>query len=151
MRNKGISPMVATVLMVAFTVSVAIIVLNWYQTFFTSTGEKVGNQTAQKIDCSYGAISFRNICLREENLTGIIENNGNIDLSDIELQIAYKNGSVLKYNYTELGFENNIFLVGNRKYINVYIGNLENVSIIVVKTNCPKVDDQIEATRIEIC
>ncbi|MEM5812912.1 MAG: archaellin/type IV pilin N-terminal domain-containing protein [Candidatus Aenigmatarchaeota archaeon] len=150
MARKGLSPLVATVLIVAFTISTAMIIMSWYRSFSLETSERIANQTSQKIDCSYGAISFRNICTNEDNLTGIIENTGNIELRNIEINIVYKNGTTLVYNSTHLGLEDPL-LVGNRKYFNIYVGNKNEIAIIVLRTNCPKVDDEIIGSSLTNC
>ncbi|MBU5678792.1 MAG: hypothetical protein KQA36_02775 [Candidatus Aenigmarchaeota archaeon] len=148
--KKGLSPLVATVLIVAFTISTAMIIMNWYRSFSLETSERIGNQTSQKIDCSYGAISFRNVCVNGNNLTGIIENTGNIELRDIEINVVYKNGTTLVYNSTQLGLEDAL-LVGNRKYFNIEIGEKSEIALAVVKTNCPKVDDEIDGNSLIDC
>lgn len=150
MLKKGLSALVATVLIVAFTISIAIIILNWYKLFSLEIGEKIGNQTTKKIDCSYGAISFRRVCKDGNNITGMIENTGNIELRNIEINIVYKNGTTLIYTSSQLGFEDAL-LVGNRKYFNIEIGDKENIALIVVKTDCPKVDDVIEGNSLTDC
>lgn len=148
--KKGLSPLIATVLIVAFTISTAIIIMNWYRLFSLETSEKIGNQTSVRIECSYGAISFRNVCFIDNNLTGIIENTGNIDLGNVEIQIVYKNATTISYNSTQLGFED-VLLVGNRKYFNINIGAKDEIIMIVVKTNCPQVDDEIDRNYILEC
>ncbi|MEM7816299.1 MAG: hypothetical protein QXZ20_00100 [Candidatus Aenigmatarchaeota archaeon] len=150
MVRKGLSSLVATVLIVAFTISTAIIIMNWYRSFSLETSERIENQTSQKMDCSYGAISFRNFCINENNLTGIIENTGNIELRNIEINVVYKNGTTLVYNSTQLGIEDAL-LVGNRKYFNIEVGDKIKIALVVVKTNCPKVDDEIDGNSLIYC
>lgn len=150
MSNKGLSPFIATVLIVAFTISTAIIIMNWYKSFSLEASERIGNQTSQRIDCSYAAISFRNVCVNGENITGIIENTGNIDLRNIEIDIIYKNGTTLVYNSTQLGIEDAL-LVGNRRYFNINVGDRNEIMMVVVKTFCPKVDDEIYGSSLNDC
>jgi len=52
MASKGISPMIAVVLLVAFTVAVGGILSLWLTSYTTTTGESVGNATTDQIKCS---------------------------------------------------------------------------------------------------
>jgi len=149
--KKGISTLVATVLLLAFTISIGIVTLTWFSTFARNATTKIENRTSQKIDCSFGAISMRNVCLNNTNLTGFIENTGSIELKDIKIKILYSNGSSLSYNYTQLGFEENILFPGNKKYFKIYVGNTDEILLISLTTNCPKVDDELDISKIEEC
>ncbi len=151
MKNKGISPLIAAVLLLAFTISIGIITLTWFNTFARNATTKIENQTSQKIDCSFGAISIRNVCLNNTNLTGFIENTGSIELKDIKIKILYSNGSSLSYNYTQLGFEDDILFPGNKKHININVGNVDEILLISLTTNCPKVDDELDIKKIQNC
>jgi len=52
MSSKGISPMIAVVLLVAFTVAVGGILSLWLTSYSTTTQESVGNATTDQIKCS---------------------------------------------------------------------------------------------------
>jgi flagellin-like protein len=149
--KKGISTLIATVLLLAFTVSIGIITFTSINIFTRNTTTNIENQTTKKIDCSFGAISMRNVCLNNTNLTGFIENTGSIELKDIKIKILYSNGSSLSYNYTQLGFEDNILFPGNKKYIDINVGNVDEILLISLTTNCPKVDDELDVRKIETC
>ncbi|MEM7826610.1 MAG: archaellin/type IV pilin N-terminal domain-containing protein [Candidatus Aenigmatarchaeota archaeon] len=149
---KGISPLIAAVLLIAFTVSVSLIISGWFTSLTRSTTENISNRSAQSIECSYGGINIRRPCKSGENITGIIENTGSVDLSNIGMEILYSNGSSRNYNYTQLGFSSNSLLVGNQQYFNVELGaSLSDIILIRVKTNCPQVDDEIESSTITAC
>ena len=60
-RLKGISPLVATVLLIAFVVAVAGLVATWVNSFTRSQTELVGQQSTLSITCSYGNINMKNL------------------------------------------------------------------------------------------
>jgi len=92
---KGINPLIATVLLIAFTVAIAGIVSIW-ATSFTSTSIKITeNQSLQRLNCAYGSIALSdvNFCSTRNELSGRLTNTGLIDLSEITLQQVYSNGT----------------------------------------------------------
>jgi len=92
---KGISPLIATVLIIAFTVAVAGIVSLWASGFAQVTTRDIQNRSEERIHCTYGsiAISDVNFCSTRNELSGRLTNNGIIDLGQITLQEVYSNGS----------------------------------------------------------
>jgi flagellin-like protein len=92
---KGISPLIATVLLIAFTVAVAGMVSIWITGFTKTTTTITQTQSLQRINCTYGSIvlSDMNYCGSTAYLSGKISNNGLIDLDGITLQEIYTNGS----------------------------------------------------------
>ena len=59
--KKGISPLIAAVLLVAFTVVVIGVVMVWGKNFFQETSEKQGIVSKQKFDCSMIEITIRGV------------------------------------------------------------------------------------------
>ena len=52
MNNKGISPLIATVLIIGFTVALAAIIITWGSSFVQRTQRQVGEQADFSIVCS---------------------------------------------------------------------------------------------------
>ena len=50
--TKGLSAVIASVLLVAITVSAAFFVMSWSQGFFSQQTETVGTRAGQGIDCA---------------------------------------------------------------------------------------------------
>jgi flagellin-like protein len=91
--NKGISPLIATVLLIAFTVAVAGIISVWLTGFTKTTTGTVGTQANIEIICNNGQISLSNLKYCNGYLSGDISNSGTITLGNITLQILYTNGT----------------------------------------------------------
>ena len=51
-KKKGVSPLIATVLLIAFAVSLGAVVMNWGRGYVESTAEQAEAQSAEKIACS---------------------------------------------------------------------------------------------------
>ena len=52
MNKRGISPLIATVLIIGFTVALAAIIITWGTRFVTTTQESVGKQADVSVACS---------------------------------------------------------------------------------------------------
>lgn len=58
-KKQGISPLIATVLLVGFTIAVVAVVMIWGKNYFEETSEKQGVVSKQKFDCSMIEITIR--------------------------------------------------------------------------------------------
>lgn len=92
-KFKGISPIIASVLLIAFTVAVAGIVISWGSNFFTTSTKDIGTAADKEITCSRGSVNIRNLKFSNPRLSGIIENNGQIALGNFTLSIVYQNAT----------------------------------------------------------
>jgi flagellin-like protein len=92
---KGISPLVATVLLIAFVVSVGGLVAAWTTSFTKDTTQLVADQSKLQITCQYGKLNLKNLQFASTpvKLSGIIENNGLIALGNLTLTVIYQNAS----------------------------------------------------------
>lgn len=91
--KKGISPLIASVLLIAFVMATAGIVSNWFVTFSKQQSEETVERGEEEIECSYSSIDIRNVKYNETNkkIRFEVKNSGSIDLTDIKIQAIYKN------------------------------------------------------------
>jgi FlaG/FlaF family flagellin (archaellin) len=75
---KGISTFLATILLIAFTLTVAVIIGSWLTSMSSQQSSIVGVSVNQTVTCSKGVLSIVTI---PSNTTVIIQNQGQIDLS----------------------------------------------------------------------
>jgi flagellin-like protein len=154
---KGISPLVATVLLIAFTVSVAGIISVWLTSFARTTTSTVGEESERQLLCIHASLSLRSVAYSSSSntLTGILENSGEVPIGNISLQIIYNNATSQKFE---------LCLVGNRA-LNCSVSNLTlarygetavfNVSIsdnydrIIAIGNCTT-RDEVKASEVTL-
>lgn len=74
---KGISPLLASILLIAFTLAVAVIIGSWLTSMSSQQASTVGGSANETITCSKGLLGFVSI----SNNTAVIQNQGTIDLS----------------------------------------------------------------------
>lgn len=95
-NRKGLSPLIAAVLLIAFVMSTGVILSSWIVKFTREEGRDVTERGGKEIDCSYSALT---IDVTEYNTTNQrtimeVENTGRVDLSDFRIQAAYDNNTV---------------------------------------------------------
>ena len=85
LTKKGISPLIATVLLIGFTVALAAVLMTWVMDYFRGTTDKVGDQTDKFLMCSDLAFEITDVdCF---NNKVIIQNNGNLDITSVIMRI----------------------------------------------------------------
>jgi len=75
---KGISTFLATILLIAFTLTVAVIIGSWLTSMSSQQSITVGGTANQTVSCSKGVLSIVSI---PNSTLVIIQNQGQIDLS----------------------------------------------------------------------
>ena len=147
---KGLSPLVAEVLLIAFAVGVGAIIATWVLGFTRSSTKTVSKQSSTQLACTYGSIKFLSsppltYNSTSGNLTGAVENNGNIPLGDIRLQILYTNSTLSVINLSPSQLTS-----GGVISFNVKISS--NYQTVRVVTNCtnPEVSDEASSSKITV-
>jgi flagellin-like protein len=137
---KGISSLIATVLLIAFTVSVAGIISVWLTGFIRGSTQTVSEQAGSELVCSYGGISLTSLKYCGGGLSGRVDNTGNIVLGNITIQILYTNASSQKHyrNVTLDPREGHTFNVSCSS-------NYDTVRVI---TNCSSIYDTEESNKV---
>lgn len=100
---KGISPLIATVLLIAFTIAVGGLISIWLTGFTQTQTQAVGTQATNQITCSNGGISLSSMSYCNSYLVSQITNTGTITLGNLSLTIVYANTSTQKIYLQLLG------------------------------------------------
>ena len=140
--KKGISPLIASVLLIALVIGIAGIYSGWFTNFIKTITSTIGKNEEIRIQCTYGEVSLRNLIynITSENLTGEIENTDIIPLGNIDLEIFYN-------NVTKEDKDLNMTLnPGEKDVFNIAIGS--NYQKIRVLTNCSNVYDELSSNYI---
>jgi FlaG/FlaF family flagellin (archaellin) len=149
MQLKGISPLVATVLLISLVVAIAGIVSQWSTIFAKEQTEIVTEQSKTSITCSYGNINMKDLRFQtaQSRLSGSLENIGQIALGNLTLSIVYQNASSQNVRLCNdpsgsisCSVANLSLSVAERVGFNVSIWG-SNYDSIKVSTNCTGVTD----------
>lgn len=151
---KGISPLIATVLLIAFTVGVGAILVTWVTGFTRSTTQTVGRQSEKEVVCSYAGVSLKSLSFNNPYLSGIIENSGSVTLGNFTMVIIYTNGTSTSFDLCTVGNTVEKCTVSNmtlaarlQKSFNVSIGG-SNYDRIRVTTNCTTAYDEVTSSEV---
>jgi flagellin-like protein len=154
LSKKAISPMVATVLLIAFTVAVGGVVSVWLQTFSRTTTGEVSEQTESEIYCSYAGISMSNLEYCSSYLFGRLENTKFKAIGNITVQIIYTNATTQTIRLCNNGSSCPSSLMslepGELKTFNISIDS-SSYDTIRVYTNCSNVDDEVQSGQVTAC
>jgi flagellin-like protein len=143
---KGVSPLIASVLLIAFVIAVAGLYSGWITSFTKTTTEQVQEQSEKKVNCSYGGIALDNVKYNRTtgNMSGTVENTDLIGLGNIDFEIFYTNAprEKLDLNMNLEPGERNTF---NNQVLNMNVTSYDKIRVI---TNCPNVYDEISSSDV---
>ena len=140
--RKGISPFIASVLLIAFAITVASIYSGWITGFTKETTEEVKEKSEKRVTCSYGGVALDDLEYNSTsgNLTGMIENTDIIPLGNIDLEIFYNNATREK---KDLNME---LEPGEKNTFNQAIN--DNYDKVRIYTNCSNVYDELSSSDV---
>jgi len=81
---KGVSPLVAAVLLIAFTVAVSMIVMGWFSTFVRGTTANISGTTEEAIGCNVASISIEHVYISGTTGTIVVKNTGFKDFTTVK-------------------------------------------------------------------
>lgn len=103
--KKGISPLIATVLVIGFTVALAAVILTWGTTFTKSIAKGTEESTEIQLTCAQDVqIDVKAACLTVDALGApngvqfIVENNGNKDIANFSVRLKVTDTNILAGN-----------------------------------------------------
>jgi flagellin-like protein len=89
---KGISPLVASVLLIAFTVAIATIIMGWMGTFTRETTASISNKTTEAVDCASASINIDEVYISGPLLRLVVRNTGFADYLNLTIAVVYNTG-----------------------------------------------------------
>ncbi len=142
---KGISPLIAAVLLIAFTVSIATIILGWFSSFTKGTTANISSQTQTAIGCSAADITIDHIYCSGTTCRVLVSNTGSKDLTSVNAMIVTTDGTACSTT------SSNNLTKGSTKSIEVNVTdcgtiNSTTFSRAIVTTECPGVSDTVTST-----
>ena len=150
--KKGISPFIASVLLIAFAVTVAGVYGGWFQSFIKTITGTVEEREEKRVECIYGGIALDDVQYDNTSgsgyITGSIENTDIIPLGNIDIEIFYDNATRQKIDLNE-ELES-----GEKKTFNETLGCSNkyncNYDKVRIYTNCSDVDDEVSSSDITV-
>jgi flagellin-like protein len=138
--QKGISPLIASVLLIAFTVSVAMIVMGWFSGFVRTTTENVTGVSQQAVGCSTAVIDLDHVyvnAVNTSNVSMVIRNEGSVSLTINGMLINISGGSCTNAAALTLSAGT----IGTLNLTNCLVPNVGNFSKAIITTSCSGITD----------
>ena len=143
MREKGLSPLIATVLLIAFTFAVAGLVSLWITGFTKTSTNTVTENALSELVCSNARIALSDVLYCSNRISGVITNTGRITLGNITMQEVFSNQSTQTFYLckggatvsTCTGASNLTLLPREVTAFNITIGN-SNYGTTRIFSNC---------------
>ena len=141
MHQKGVSPLVATVMLIVIVVSLVALISGWLTQMFAESRETISNRTSSSLDCSGASIKISSAYLTQTGVNNasarvIIENDGLVDqISIVSAQLYNSTGD----NFSTSNVLPIAFPRGSLKtlsFVNASVNNCSVFSQIVVSTQC---------------
>ena len=141
---KGVSPLVASVLLIVMVVSIAALLISWITTFTKTAQQSVTNKTDVTLDCSGAVVSIQDVYLTNGSAATIrvlVKNDGlTSGLSIISAQAFNRTGS----NFSASNIPIRNFDIGDLETVvfeNVSMPTCSAFSQVVVTSSCGGIVD----------
>ena len=148
---KGVSPLIASVLLIAFTVSVSMIIMGWFSSFTKTTTSNISSSAAEAIGCNNAGVSIEFIYITNTSASMIVKNTGYVALNASGTILNTSGGacfsaqtSLTKGNVTSL------LLMGCFPS-GMGGSSCPSFSRAIVTTNCGGISDQVTSTSYVSC
>ncbi len=145
--KKAISPLIATVLLIAFTITIATILASWMTGFTTTQTETAGGKAREEIACAYGSLAIKSMKYNnsENKLYGEIENEmGDTDLSNITFSVILANSSSYGYSVTCNCDDETLHAAETKIYSNSSVADGCSIRKVIVSSNCRNAKDETD-------
>ena len=146
---KGISPLIASVLLLAFTMSISMIVMGWFSSFTRVTTENVSYSSTQAVSCSAASVSIERVYVTGTSASIIVKNDGFSNLNITGVIVNSTGGTCLSSSvYLTKGNITSLTLTG---CYGITAVSCTGFSRAVVNTNCGGVEDTVTSTSDVSC
>ena len=146
MTNKGISPLIAAVLLIAFTVALSTIIMGWMSSMTRETTTSVSGKVGSTLDCSNAAVSIKHIYI--SNGTGTNDANVTISIANSGYYAIQTTGAFYKSDGTSCVNTTQTNLttgqVGKIIIHNCPNTNTATFGSVIVNTQCGGVYDETD-------
>jgi len=145
LSEKGLSPVVATVLIIAITVAAVALVGYWYPNIIKQQTEDTSEYIESSTNCLYASIDSHDATIYNstKRLVFDVDNTGEKTLTITQNIILYTNGT------KETHSENVTLSPADISRFNYSISSTD-ISRIRTLTNCEKIFDEISSSSISI-
>ncbi len=152
-RKKAISPLIATVLLIAFTITIASLISNFYTTFVSTQQASGTEKTMATLNCAYSKLKINSMSYNGTSniLKTRITNDGAQDsaLANITFSVIMRDGSSSIYNTASGGSDTILYTGETDYYSNASVIGGCNITAVYVSSDCPNAKESITSSGID--
>jgi len=146
---KGLSPLIATVLLIAITLTIVSIMMGWVTDLVTGQTGTVGNKTSEAVECTGAVITIDDVYIDfSTNKSRVhVRNSGQVNLEITSASLTNQRGEKASNltafpitGFDKGGIEEIVFNITN------VITVCGNFSKAIVTTNCGNAKDDFTST-----
>src|SRR3989338_8865241 len=104
-QKKGISPLIATVLLIGFTVALAAIIMTWGTTFTRNIQKSTSQSTTSNVVCAQDVVlDISGACkLAGNDYRIVVSNNGKVEVTELNVRMYKSDVEVDSYTASNVG------------------------------------------------
>ena len=136
---KGLSELIAVVLIIAFVVAVAAIVATFSTGFTRGQITKVQREGGETVDCTSAAVEIveDSVSKSGSTLYVTVKNTGRLDLGDVDIVFRNTSGSAFET------YESNTSMASGTIRTIQITGFINPVDRVIATTDCPGITDTV--------
>jgi flagellin-like protein len=147
---KGISPLMASILLIAITLSVAMVAFNAFKGIASSQAGSASDLGESASDCAFKAIEITNVTINttgsSQEILMILENKGNGPLTMATGFVADTDGNKCPFNVTNIVLEEgSIAAYRNTSGCGIFSSSCTDFNRAEISTKCGNAHDSYEA------
>ena len=103
-KRKGISPLIAVVLLIVFTVAISTIIIGWMNDYTKKTTSDASENTDVVVSCAKQVINIPDsigINIKNENITILVENIGQAETTIQQILTIDNDSNICSINFTD--------------------------------------------------
>ena len=141
---RGISPLVAVVLLIAFVVTIAMLISGWFTTYIRGMTRNISETSSEMVGCSGASVEIEHIYFNSATKTAklFVENTGSVDL--------VVKGIIVDVNGNSCSNQSGVKLTKG-SIVELYFEDCPTInettfSRATVTTNCAGIGDEVTST-----
>lgn len=150
--SKGISPLIASIVLIAFVIAVASIVGPWFTKFVGESTNQATERGEDDIRCSSAGLYLSEVTKNETTggnvtLAAEVQNTGDVKLSDFWIELTHDSSSITSRRLND--YEEDL-LQGSRRIYSVEVNTTNQGidSLRIFSADCPtEASDEIKAIQ----
>jgi len=152
--KKAISPLIATVLLIAFTMTIAVLIQNFFTGFFSTQQSSTTEKSTATLNCAYAKLKINSISYNgtsttlKARITNENQNSKDSALMNITFSIITQDGASSSYGASCNCADELLYPGDTKVYSNISVANGCNITSVYVSSNCANAKDTAAASDI---